>query len=269
MRHLFRILFYCCFLFVSCVPSRHAIHVEMRYPSKSGLELVAKNISVIYVAGEDDSSDVCNESIARGFAGSLEQDYEIGEGSVGVYRIADRGGNYAKKDTLVNLLMDTGADVVFLFDRLKMLDLGNGGKKVDLKLYCFDAMNSKENVYAFGGSTIMQTDDNPEDIGKTVASSFLSQWKHEQYSVVYYENAKWYTALNKAEAFDWKGAMDIWLELLDTGDMLKRSSAEYNIAVACYMLGDYSLASDWLNRSDKDNKLPLSDALHKRISARL
>jgi hypothetical protein len=34
------------------------------------------------------------------------------------------------------------------------------------------------------------------------------------------------------------------------------------------MLGDYELASEWLDRSDKDNRLPLSDALRKRIDAR-
>ena len=62
--------------------------------------------------------------------------------------------------------------------------------------------------------------------------------------------------------------MDIWLELLETNDLLKRSCAEYNIAVACYMLGDYNLASEWLDLSDKDNLLPLSDALRKRIEAR-
>ena len=115
----------------------------------------------------------------------------------------------------------------------------------------------------------MQPDDKAEDTGKTVASSFLSQWKHEQYSVIYYNNEKWYKALDKAGAYDWKGAMDIWLEFLNTGDLLKRSCAEYNIAIACYMLGDYSLASEWLDRSDKDNRLPLSDALRKRIDARL
>ena len=62
--------------------------------------------------------------------------------------------------------------------------------------------------------------------------------------------------------------MDIWLELLSSKDMLKRSCAEYNIAVACYMLGDLDLASEWLDRSDTDNRLAQSDALRKRINAR-
>jgi hypothetical protein len=34
------------------------------------------------------------------------------------------------------------------------------------------------------------------------------------------------------------------------------------------MLGDYDLATEWLDMSDKDNMLPVSDALRKRINAR-
>ena len=62
--------------------------------------------------------------------------------------------------------------------------------------------------------------------------------------------------------------MDMWITLLSTNDMLRRSCAEYNIATACYMLGEYDLALEWLDRSDKDNKLPYSDALRKRINER-
>ena len=101
-----------------------------------------------------------------------------------------------------------------------------------------------------------------------LSSSFKSQWKHEQYSIFYFETDKWYKALELADAYDWRGAMDIWLELLSSKDMLKRSCAEYNIAVACYMLGDLDLASEWLDRSDTDNRLAQSDALRKRINAR-
>ena len=69
---------------------------------------------------------------------------------------------------------------------------------------------------------------------------------------------------------EWKAAIDIWLAELDTSDLMKKACAEYNIAVACYMLGDYALALEWLDRSDSDNKMPtLSDAMRKRIKSRL
>ena len=34
---------------VSCGPARHVVNVEMRYPSKSGLELAGKTISILRV----------------------------------------------------------------------------------------------------------------------------------------------------------------------------------------------------------------------------
>ena len=74
--------------------------------------------------------------------------------------------------------------------------------------------------------------------------------------------------MEHADAYQWRDAMDIWLTLLDTNDLLKRSCAAYNLSVASYMLGDYDLASQWLDRSDKDNLLPMSDALRKRIDSR-
>lgn len=309
MKRIFHLIVLCSGLLVSCGPSKHAVHVEMRYPSKSGIELAGKVVSVVFVTDGNEAADSFNESMAGGFAEALEKDYGTGEGSVGVYSIADTGGKYGQKDTLVNLLMDTGADVVFLFDKVELGEMGMGGvtrvstapspdssylstgvMKYSLKLYCFDAMNPKENVYVFSGSSLARPDvysngresdeklremavkNLPEEAweaGNAVASSFLSQWKHEQYSIIYYDNEKWYKALDKAEGYDWKGAMDIWISMLGTNDLLKRACAEYDIAVACYMLGDYSLASEWLDRSDKDNKLPLSDALRKRIDARL
>ena len=219
------------------------------------------------------------------------------------------GGNYASKDSLFNILMDTGADVVFLFDTVRLGTIVIGGATrvaspqsdatayisrasmpYTMKLFCFDGMDQKEQVKTFGGTSVARPDVYSDgkrtskelmdkamkeidkegwNAGVLVADSFKSQWKHEQYSIVYYETERWYNALLRAEDYDWKGAMDIWLELLDSRDLMKRSCAEFNISVACYMLGDYHLASQWLDRSDEDNKLPISDAMRKRINQRL
>lgn len=263
----------CVMLVSACAPSRHAVQVEMRYPSKSGIELAGKIVSVVYLTDGNKVGDEFNASMAEGFACALEKDYATGEGSVGVFSLQDTGGRYSQKDTLVNLLMDTGCDVVFLFDKAAIVQSGDDLNKFNIKLYCFDAMNKVENVYNFVGSKVVniKTENiakEAKSAGEVFAGSFMSQWKHEQYSIVYYENEKWYSALIRAEAYDWKGAMEIWMNLLSSSDMLKKSCAEYNIAVACYMLGDYQLASEWLDQSDKDNKLPLSEALRKRIDTR-
>lgn len=273
MRRIYTLLFLVMLFMSSCSPLKHAIHVEMRYPSKSGIELAGKIISVVYLSQDDQIADTFSASMAEGLATVLEKDYGTGEGSVGIYSLKDSGGDYFQKDTLINLLIDTGSDAVFLFDRPDMVSVGETMKRFNLKLYCFDGMDQTEKVHRFIGSDVL--DSTPEYLangafktGETIAASFKSHWKHEQYTVIYYEGEKWYDALVRAEAYDWKGAMDIWMQFLYASDPLKRSSAEYNIAVACYMLGDYELATTWLDQSDKDSELPISPALRKRINAR-
>lgn len=273
MKRIFPFILSLSLLIASCGPSRYAVQVEMRHPSKSGLELTGKNLSVVYLTDGDSIADKFDASMADGFAYALEKDYGTGDGSIGIYSLEDKGGKYSDKDTLVNLLMDTGADVVFLFGKTDLSKVNDQMTKYTLRLYCFDAMNKDENVYTFAGSSIAEgTEDkiaeSAWEVGNTVAGSFKSQWKHEQYSIIYYDSQKWYDALDKAEAYEWKAAMDIWIGLLDTPNIMKRSCAEYNIAVACYMLGDYALAEEWLDRSEQDNELPVTDALRKRIMTR-
>jgi hypothetical protein len=272
------------------------------------VDLVGKNVAVVYLEGDNAVSSEFGESMADGFAYTLEQDYGPST-NIGIYRMRSiDGADYSRKDSLFNILMDTGSDIVFLFDTLKFgtmtvggpsrvsypasLDssfVSNGSIPFTMKLYCYDGMNKEDKVQAYGGTSMARPevysngkDDSTIatakawkalgiegwDAGVLIADSFRSQWKHEQYSIVYYEGEKWYDALAKAEQYDWKGAIDIWMQLLSTNDLMKRACAEYNISVACYMLGDYPLAIEWLDLSDKDNKLPISDALRKRIDAR-
>ena len=296
-------------LAVSCGPSRHSIHVEMRHPSKSGIDLAGKNVSVVYLENDNPLSNGLGQDIADGLANSIEQDNGTGYGSVGVYMMrAQQGGDYSSRDTLVNLLIDTGSDLVFLIDTLATGELAMGGStsvaspvspdssyiatgglRFTMKMYCFDGMDKSEKVHTYNGSStavpyaysngresvstlkeraISTLPELGFEAGSTVSNTFKSQWKHEQYSVVYFDSVQWINALNHADAYDWKSAIDIWLKLLDTNDMLKRSCAAYNLSVATYMLGEYELASQWLDRSDADNRLPLSDALRKRINER-
>ena len=295
----------------ACGPSRHAVQIEMRYPSRSGVYLAGKIVSVVYVTDKDSVASGFNGAMADGFAYALEQDYGTGDGSIGLYEASSRpGAEYASRDSMLNYLISTGSDLVFLFDLPQLGQMSvsgtskvasssspdssyvsSGAIQYKLHLYCYDAMNKEDKVIAFGGvstaspyvysngklsssETLKKAYEAlPEaaaEAGKNVAEAFKSQWKHEQYSIAYYESQKWYEALYLANQYEWKSAMDIWLAELDTSDLMKKACAEYNIAVACYMLGDYQLALEWLDRSDKDNKMPtLSDAMRKRIQARL
>lgn len=310
MKRILFLLSFVPFLVVSCGPSKYAVPVETRYPSKAGVDLADKVVSVVYLETDDANANLFSEAIADGFAYSLEQDYGTGEGSVGIFRMrADSESNYATRDSLFNILIDTGSDVVFLFDRIQMGAMTLSGKTsvasapspqypylctgsmpYSITLHCFDGMDKSEQVKSFAGSNVARPDvycngketstelvkkaydalsEEGWDAGITVSSSFKSQWKTEQFSIIYFDTQKWYDAADLAAQHQWKEAMDAWIALLDTNDMLKKACAEYNISVACLMLGDYNLAIQWLDMSDADNKLPVSDALRKRINARI
>jgi len=262
---------------LACGPSRYAVHVEMLQPSKSGLELTGKILSVVCYEGADSLENQMVEAMSKAFAEDLEKDYATGEGSVGVYDLDKGAGQYSSRDSLIRLVGRTGSDVVFLMEPSFTYDVpGTGnGRTMVVTVYCYDGMDKADKVRRFVGNAVLSASDKAGQIaemtqaGKQMAQSFKAQWKHEQYSLAYYDSQKWYEALARAEQFDWKGAMDIWIELLNTNDSLKRASAQYNISVACYMLGDYDLALSWLDRSDEEGYMPtLSDALRKRIKAR-
>ena len=261
---------------LSCGPTRHAIPVEMRHPSKSGLELAGKIITVAYGTTGDDVSDMFNMNMVRTFAELLEKDYGTGEGSVTLLSVDSNSGNYASRDSLLRILIDTGADVVFLFASPEFQRNASAAVPLKVTIHCYDGMNKADRVQSFAGSTVATLSDSDAvaaeavETGKLLAESFVSQWKLEQYSVAYFDNQRWYEALAHAEQYDWKGAMDIWIELLDTRDISKRAAAEFNISVASYMLGEYQLALDWLQKSKADNDMPtLTDAMLKRIKSRM
>lgn len=261
-------------LMTSCGPVRYALNVEMRHPSKSGIDLAGKLVSVVFLENEDSVAREFNNGVAESFAYTLESDYGTGEGSIGVYRM--RPGDYTSKESLIDLLVETSADAVFLLDTIRLGTPTKDSNVTPFKItiYGFDGMDPSEKIYAYTGTTNVHLGDNadPADEGLTVgvqlASTFRSQWKHEQYTLFYFESEKWYKPLELAAEYKWKEAMELWFGLLSSKDLLRRSCAEYNIAVACYMLGDFELAGEWLDRSDTDNKLAQSDALRKRINAR-
>ena len=259
-------------MLVSCGPSKHIMYIDMRQPSKAGVDLAGKVVSVVYLENEDGDASRFKRGMADGFAYTLETEYGTGEGSVGVYMMSQEPGkSYSDRASMIDLLIDTDADVVFLIDEVKLgaLEADNTSVKVpfSIKMYSFDGMDKSEQVKSFSGSSSAHPDG--FEAGAKLADSFKMQWKTEAYTLAYFDNEKWYKALDHAESYNWKKAIDQWITLLDTNDPLRRSCAEFNIAVACYMMGDYALAEQWLDRSDADNKLPnMSDSFRKRLDSR-
>lgn len=292
-----------CLSAASCSIETWSLALETRQPSRSGLDLGGKTVAVAYLEGENGADSTFGRRVSDGFAQVLEAD---GVPGISQYRMVRReGGDYASRDTLVALLMDCGEDVVFLFDA-PMDGVVTVGERRDgdeagsftypvtvpyaVQLYAYDSMAS-DTVRAFRGSDVLKAEVSvgsggadegeirgqalaalsaiAEEAGRNAAETFVSQWKRETFTFTYVDNfeEEWTDALGMVQDMDFAGAIKEWEKLLGTGSMSKRSAAEYNIAVACYLLGTYDLSSKWLDLSDKDFKLPYSAALRARIAA--
>lgn len=297
----------CCAALQSCDPQAFSMNVEMRYPSNSGLVLDGKSVAVVYLEEDAKKDSVFNEYLANGFASAIEKDYFGGNEEVSLYRIEkDPEGQYASPDSLINLIMETGSDVVFLFDTPEYGEVSVSEKQkstvgtgqdyyvaavpVRINLYAFDSLSGKDSVMVWSGSRKLTknitADFSPdramvnevlwgelaspaEQLGYSSAKTFSPSWKEETYTFIYFDTpSSWITAAEYALDYKWQEAMKIWMTLADTKNSMRRSCAEYNVAIACYLMGDNELALKWLNLSDKDNPISLSKTLRNRIESR-
>ena len=286
----------------SCDPQAFSMNVEMRYPSSSGMSIDGKSVAVVYLNEDSAKDSVFNECLANGFASAIEKNYFNGAEAVNLYKMPKVvGGVYSNADTLINLIVDTGCDIVFLFDapefgnvQIKEQKTSTSGSyypvsvPVAIKLYGFDSLSGSDTVRVWTGTRMLSANmeaslgrqaaadslwnrigSSAENLGEVSARTFAPVWKEETYTFIYYESPEaWLTAAQYASDYKWNEAMKVWISLLDTNNTMKRSCAEYNIATACFLMGDNELALKWLNSSDEDYPISLSKTLRKRIQAR-
>ena len=60
----------------ACAPARYVLDVEMRHPSKAGVDLTGKNVTVVYGQEGVYPDDLFLESMADGFAWNLKDRYQ-------------------------------------------------------------------------------------------------------------------------------------------------------------------------------------------------
>ncbi len=215
-------------MLVSCGPMSYLMRVELRYPSKSGLELGNKTFSVAYLDDGKHEDSLFIASVADGFAQRLESEYFGGEMRIPVYNVEKNpGGDYSSRDSVLNILMETGSDVVFVFDSPDISDISlsapqkvgspavrdsaylvKGSMMYSLALYVYDSMNKDDRVLVFTGTAtgepVAYTDGNETDreleakmlssleapgreAGRTAGGQFLPRWNAETLSFMYYD----------------------------------------------------------------------------------
>ena len=260
---------------VSCSPQAFSMAVDMRQPSRSGLDLAGKSFAVVYLLNDQDQTNLFNANFANGFAEKLEDEYFGGRRRVSLFSIAKQeDAKDASKDTLVNLVMDVNADVVFLVDTPAFGTQDSEKLPFSVNVFAYDSMNRAEDkVYAYSGSNTVEVkdwDSSCRKAGYEAGNIFAPQWESERFSVIYFDGGGlWEKASTAAASFQWSDAIDCWLQLADTDNVQKRSCAEYDLALGCFMEGQYQLALEWLDRSDADMPVYMSKDLRKKIIERM
>ena len=261
---------------VACSPQAYVMRLEMRNPSSSGLDLDNKSMAVVYLDNGTYRDSLFNNCFADGLAQGLEKEYFEGKRSVDIYSAYQaEGEDYSSKDSLQSLVLRLNKDVIFLVDQPQFAD--GEGEKVDCKtaVYVYDSMNPKDEVKRATMARVVTASDeegsmlgsDAQVLGLGTAKPFLNTWTPESHSVIYFDglNDKWEHALWLASEMRWEEAREIWMELAQHKDVLQASCAQYNTALACYMMRQYDLTLEWLDLSDKTQVVSLSQGLRKRI----
>lgn len=167
------------FALASCAPQAFVVSPEMRSPSKSGLNLAGKSMAVVYLTDDNPRDTVFNSFAASGFASRLEEDYFGGARVIELFSAkGGEGIEYASKDSLVSLVMETGRDVVFVFDIPELgIPAVNEPVKVvgaavskdsayvshvsvpfNVKVFVYDSMDKADKVLGFTGKHSLKTE---------------------------------------------------------------------------------------------------------------
>ena len=65
--------------------------------------------------------------------------------------------------------------------------------------------------------------------------------------------------------YKWEDARELWMQLAVKKNPMQASCAQYNVALACYLMREYDLALEWLDLSDRNQVVDLSAQLRTRI----
>ena len=139
------------------------------------------------------------------------------------------------------------------------------------RLYVYDSMAGEDDgvtTLQVSSSAASLTDESRAmNIGSALYKPLRSTWEQEQFTVLYFEglNRKWIDAVLLADDMKWAEAIDIWMELSKSNNPTVSSCARYDVALGCFMMGEYDLALEWLDSSDALRPLSLNKGLRKRI----
>jgi len=255
---------------VSCSPQVYNMSMEMRCPSSSGLNLTGKTVALVYPYGLTQEEMQLTGSVAGALADKLDAAYpERDSTQLFTVQYTDDFAKMATPDSLVNLVLKTDSDVVFLFGHPVEFENGYRPGGIRLPLWCYDSLGGENaDVKSFTIAADAGTDASVsgKNIGNRISSSFIPTWREEEFGIWYREEGAWNSALLKALDFKWDEAVKEWMSILETEkDPYLSACLEYNIGLGCFMMGNRELALQWLTQSSVEYSSDMTTALISRV----
>jgi len=258
-------------LVTACSPEVYRVNLEVRQPSKSGLDLHGKSIGIVYEEGLTQDDALFSSQAASAFARELESDYFGSKEVIGLYTIPAQDS--ITVSTMRDLVMDTGEDVIFLINSSVLERNPDGSIPFMMELYAYDSMG-EDKLNKFHGQTALKSLDqaNADSIAKRMSPRFKSVWKAESFSFYWFDDIyadKWFDAIDKIEQGEFVKAISVWEQFVKSSNKQKAACASYNIALGFYLLGDMQLATRWLDAAEGIENVTLAQGLRKRIASHL
>lgn len=254
----------------SCTPVVYNMEVQVRKASASGVDLVGKSISLVTVQSEDLSDTLFTKTVAETLATTLEDEFFSSKQAVALYEMPGvEGAKYGRRDSLVHLLMQTGTDVIILQDRPKLVLGENGDRLFQADVYVYDSMDKADKVRMFHYSDVLSEDTKnvASRFAGNVAARIVPTWETAFLPLYFFEDSgEWIESLDLCEKGKWNKAIEKWMPKTSTGSAISRACASYNIAAACYALGDAKLAQQWLDASAELAELEAAPKLRRKIN---
>ncbi len=247
-------------LLVSCSPRIYTSYrdVEVRKPSRSGIDLTGKSVAFVFPSGLDSQETALYASLADAFASRLDEAYPESD-SVSVFTLPYSKSNF-ETDSLVNLVLDADCDLLFMLGRPGQF--GQSGYRQGecmIPLVTYDAMSADDKPvrhFSIAANAGPDPAKSGELIGVRISQSFLPEWQSEVISFFYTEESSWMDAAGDATLMRWQDAMRKWIALLDKEtDLNRRACLEYNMGVACMMTGRPDLAVSWFEQSINEDSM--------------
>ena len=259
--------------FASCSPRIYGISVEMRRPSSSGLDLTGKSVAIVYPCSILSlQENKLMAGIASSLADRLDAAYPESD-STALYslRYSEDYNRNVCLDSLANLTLKTDADMLFFFCRSGSFGNGYNEGYFTVPLYCYDALSGKNRpmrAFTIAGDAGSDAEASGRTVGGRASEAFTPNWSVEDFCIWYTGDSEWSAALDDALGFRWDSAVKKWMSILEnTSGNYDRSCLEYNIGLGCFMMGDNSLARQWLEQSNAEYQSELTTALISRVGA--